>query len=914
MSKSPFPTGFLSADLFYDGAWQALGTDLDQQGVHVSHGARSEGSSAEASGLAFRVTNPTGKYSPRNPLSPLFGKVGRNTPARARVALGAPWLDLETAGARATTPDVAALDIVGDIDIRWHGYRDSWGVAADLMSKWSTTGNQRSWLLRAELSGLLTLFWSVDGTAVLTANGTVPIPPSAGEIALRVTVDVNNGAGGRTITFYWSDSVTGTWTQLGDPVVQAGTTSIFSSTAALTLGKEPTSVAGTPPQRVHAWQLHNGIGGTVVSSRTTSALTAGSTSFADDQARTWTVTSGSVTNLHTLAVCEVAEWPVSWNRKGPESVMVDVRANGVTRRISQGAEAVDSVLYRAQAAATAGLLAYWPLEDGTEATEFGPAFGSRVMNMSTGVDPAAYDAFRGSAPLPIFDGGRARGRVGAYTGTGEVQVRWVMWLPPAGVGGVVTLLRVELTGGTISWVDVKLNAAGDIGVYGYDDDGNEIAGSSNVVDSQEGKAGRVSLELSQNGAKVNWHRSTLESGASTGLAYGQDFTPNATLGRVSGITVNPYLHALPGVAVGHVAVGNVITSLYDGVQGQILTGFTGERASARMNRLALESGTVDVSVRASGAAAVPVASPAAMGEQQERTLLELLAEAEAADGGILHDDQNGLGLRYRSLASMATQIPVTIPYTDNLVIPFEPSDDDRLTRNRVTVQRPNGTRMTYEVETGPMGSQPPSAGGVGLYDEALTLNVETDDIADRSASWRAHVGTHDEGRYPSLGVDLAHPSLLANPVLTRKLLDLTPGDRVVITNPPAWLPPTSVDVLVMGVDVQVTPDHLRLVWACVPARPYRMGFWNAGHRYSGEGTVVTSSKTTTATSWTLTVPYGVVWTHADGDYQIMVGGELMTVTNVVGTVMTVVRSVNGVVKTHAAGAAIVLADPSFYAR
>jgi hypothetical protein len=201
-----------------------------------------------------------------------------------------------------------------------------------------------------------------------------------------------------------------------------------------------------------------------------------------------------------------------------------------------------------------------------------------------------------------------------------------------------------------------------------------------------------------------------------------------------------------------------------------------------------------------------------------------------------------------------------------------------------------------------------------LYDESLTLNVHTDDLAERTAGWLLHVGTWDEGRYPTLGVDLAHPFFLANPVLTRDLLSLTPGDRLVISNPPPWLPPRSVDVLVMGVQIAAGTHHVKLTWACVPARPYRIAYWNDSHRWSGDGTVLASGVTSTATALPLTTPLTVAWTHADGDYAIVVGGEVMTVTNVVGDTMTVTRSVNGVVKAHLAGDAVDLADPSFYAR
>lgn len=916
MDLSPFPEDFLGVDLFYDGGWQPLGDDLDQSGVSISHGVRSEGGTADVSQLAFKVTNSDGTYSPRNPASPLYGMVGRNTPARARVDLGAPWLSLETAGSRATTPDVANLDITGDIDIRWWGYRDSWTVAADLVSKWSGTGNQRSWLVRAEADGTLTLFWSVNGTAVLEARSTAALPAWAGEIALRVTMDIDNGASGRTVTFEYADTLslaaapdTASWTPLGEPVVQAGTTSIFNSTAALTIGREPTSAAFNTPQRVYGWSVRAGIGA-AQSLRTeciTSALTIGATSFTVT-GETFTVTGGSVSNTHVLAVCEVAEWPVDWNRKGAPSVMTQVRAAGPTRRLGQGAQAVESVLYRAiiATAESAELLGYWPMEDGSDATSLGAAIGPRPMALGGFVDPAAYDAFPGSAPIPTMNNGLNRALVQSYVSTGEVQVRWVQWTPSAGVASEIPLLRLTFTGGTIARIDVKIRADGNTGVFGYDEAGVEIGGSTFVSSTSiEGTAQRFSLELSQSGSNVFWRRSTLQPGETSGATFGQNFTGSQTLGRVTEVTLNPTRADLGAIAMGHVSIGTSVTTLFDGVQSEILTGHTGEEADARMLRLAAENGSAALMVR--GRQATP------MGEQQEETLLELLAEAAAADGGILHDNMRALGLRYRTLDSMGDQPAVTIPYTDNLVIPFDTTDDDGLTRNRVTVERRHGTRITHELTEGPMSLQPPPD-GVGLYDEALTLNLLDDDLVSRTGSWRLHVGTWDEGRYPTLGVDLAHPTFLADPELTRRLLSLTPGDRLVITDPPPWLPPRSVDVIVQGISADISPHHLRLQWASVPARPYHVGYWNAGHRWSGEGTVLASGVTTTATALSLDVPDNITWTHADGDYDITVGGEVMTVTNVVGSTMTVTRSVNGVVKTHDAGAAVSLAEPSFYAR
>jgi outer membrane lipoprotein-sorting protein len=62
----------------------------------------------------------------------------------------------------------------------------------------------------------------------------------------------------------------------------------------------------------------------------------------------------------------------------------------------------------------------------------------------------------------------------------------------------------------------------------------------------------------------------------------------------------------------------------------------------------------------------------------------------------------------------------------------------------------------------------------------------------------------------------------------------------------------------------------------------------------------------------VTPPSGISWTHADGDYAILINGEKMTVTNVSGNTLTVTRAVNGVSKTHANGSAVTLADPCYY--
>jgi hypothetical protein len=1097
--KSPFGPNMLGVDLQIDGAWTPITEDVDREGVHVSHGSQGESFETDVSQIEFKVRNGDGKYSPRNPSSPLFGKLGRNTPARVRAAAGAPWLEIGPNGYSGAA-DSASLSTTGDIDIRWWGDFALTDETDTLIWKADIPGS-RSWSLVADSNGRLVLWWYPDGTTSKWAQSDGLIPDWAGEIALRATLDVDNGSGGWTANFYWAPNLDGPWLSLGT-VTGAGVTNTFDGTSSVRLrggfvttqtqrvyGFEvrhgidappvssyrferavpgfdratsvsrsnlfydpvPEAPAGAwsagangsvgvvddpehgkvietvklstaqaaPSMSGHHWlltpnQAHkmhfdvlfegggsagsvnlyyrpNGASSTtgqvlvadnlqaytndwarVEASFTTTSTTPASnaalvvvipsgysvgtrvlmrqtilciasytdlsvfsgntpnsedwfyywvggvpfagpssvyagvpaTTYSDDQGRRYGLNSAAVTRSHTLAVGEVAEWPTGWNRRGAPSVLTSVQASGVRRRLGQGSDALKSAMFRQFSQPLSSVLGYWPMEDGSDAEALGAALGNRPMRISAAVTPAAYSGLRGSAPVPTLGTGTTYAEVAPYSITGGWQVRWLQWTPNPVPANDTKLMRVTLVGGTIGTVDVAANTAGNIYMFFYDHEDVliDVIGSSGS-EVLNGTTRRVSLGMAQSGTSVGWRWSILQPFATSGWTL-NGLLANQTLGRIRGVRFNPGMRDLGGIAVGHLLVQKELTSTWD-VDANVLIGYTGENSSRRINRLADQNGVK--LVRHGPWAGVD------MGEEEEQTLLELFAEAAQADGGILSDDPESLGLRYRSLGSMLDQPALVVPYQDNLVSPMLPVDDDAMTRNRITVSRPNGTEFTAARESGSMSVLPPPL-GVGGYDESLTVNVATDDLAERTAWWRLHTGTWDSERYPSLGFDLADPRLLADPVLTRELLHARLGDRLVITDPPAWLPPRPIDVIITGVDYVVTPLSFRVVFSCVPARPYRVARWNQAHRWSGSGTVTAGALSSSATSFTVTPPAGIVWGHPDGDYDIVIGGEVMTVTGVSGNTFTVVRSVNGVVKTHAAGAAVELASPSFYNR
>jgi hypothetical protein len=201
-------------------------------------------------------------------------------------------LDLPgTTGSHASTPDNAALDIVGDIDIRVRCAADDWTPASEQMpiAKNNTTGDQRSWAFSILSTGQLQLSWSTNGTGAGIALGQSTVATGFEDGTahwIRVTLAVASG----TVTFYVGEDGNN-WTQLGTAVV-VGATSIFNSTAILTVGGRVTgnAFAGL----ISRAELRNGINGTLVANPYFDERPTGTAGFNDSAGRTWTINGGAV--------------------------------------------------------------------------------------------------------------------------------------------------------------------------------------------------------------------------------------------------------------------------------------------------------------------------------------------------------------------------------------------------------------------------------------------------------------------------------------------------------------------------------------------------------------------------------------------------------------------------------------------
>lgn len=201
--------------------------------------------------------------------------------ATSAVTVSGNYLSLAgSAGDYASTPDSAALDIVGDIDLRARvaAVDFSSGASQAVVTKWNTTGDQRSYWLGINGSGGVEFAWSAFGTLISTV--VVTFTPSVAFVDgvaswFRVTLDVDDGSGNFVVRLYLSaDGVT--WT-LDNTFSPPTTTSIYSSTATLNIGADSAGTASNFSGKIFNTQVYNSAG-TLAASFAGSDAVSGATS------------------------------------------------------------------------------------------------------------------------------------------------------------------------------------------------------------------------------------------------------------------------------------------------------------------------------------------------------------------------------------------------------------------------------------------------------------------------------------------------------------------------------------------------------------------------------------------------------------------------------------------------------------
>lgn len=394
-------------------------------------------------------------------------------------------------------------------------------------------------------------------------------------------------------------------------------------------------------------------------------------------------------------------------------------------------------------------------------------------------------------------------------------LRFLMHVPAAGDTNNAAVMWMD-TNGTLAKVGVTYTTAssGSLTLTAYNS-GGTLLFTGTPITGVNGLLLMVSIELFPSGSTILAALECIIPGASSAYqAQSGTVSGTNTLGAVTGYHSGTVLaenapSGLVGTSIGHIVVQYELETLTS--VSQALNGYIGELAATRFQRLLGEEGIPFTLIG-------NLSDTEPMGAQPDDKLINVLQQTEDLDQGLMFEPRNSFGLGYRTYLSMTNQNPgLVADYSQAHVSPpFQPTEDDQLTRNIVTITRTGGSSYVAQVTTGPLSTQNPP-NGVGQYTYSLTVNAQTDTQLPATANPILALGTVDDYRYPQVTFDLSRPELQQ---LFEYLTQMQVGDRLQIVNPPSFLTATSIDQLAYGFTLDISGFKYTFEINCVPEAPF----------------------------------------------------------------------------------------------
>lgn len=592
---------------------------------------------------------------------------------------------------------------------------------------------------------------------------------------------------------------------------------------------------------------------------------------------------------------------------------VAYRAEGVLRRIGLWTTPLRSAMFRhISRTYAANLVGYWSGEESRDATQLSNYLPGGDPGRAIGVSFADGERPAGGDTSTKIDtngvGSRISGRFKPGPTTGGWQISWSCKLGALPAAGVRQMMSWTTTNG-YAWA-VNLDAGVFI-LQVNDRTGATLStttvGTGTGADPNQWITYRVKVSASAGTvtAEFGWYP---QGGV---YLYGISPTFAGTTGALASWSANGNT-AMVDARMAHVfGVKGVSDNLQSSAALQSFDGYVGELASVRYQRLCGQESIPAFQIGSH-------ADTQPMGRQAPATFLELLKEIQATDDCLIYDAHNQMGLVLRTRRNLYNQAAkITLSWPLQLAPTLEEELDDVGAMNLVTVKQRDGGEAVAEQATGPMSTLPPP-NGIGEYKGGPPVDVSVYDetsLADL-AGWWLSKGTIPGSRYPQVTVDLDGYPGLATAVHSVNL-----GDRIVITG----RLPDPIGLIVVGID-EVTNSHRRLVtFKCVSdAVLSNLGIYDTS-RYDSASTTLVGAETTTDVTWAITTAdrgdvWGGSWDGTPMPYPIIAAGERCSVTACTapaGTgpytqTMTVVRSVNGVIKAQLANEPVHIADPARY--
>lgn len=543
----------------------------------------------------------------------------------------------------------------------------------------------------------------------------------------------------------------------------------------------------------------------------------------------------------------------------------------------------------------------------------------RYRSLETDAAPGRTPGPPGSGDLPDL----ARGGVFSDTIPGAVSIGAFSWAVECDVKFPLGNAVVGTDATALTW-----HSTGTVGAWRLVDDSSGVG----LIYYTTATGAATTVRSAVNGYDGLWHHYRIEAvqnGTGIDVDLIQDgvaiLSTTLAASILGGNTFYLVQDTNPsGGAARMPAVGQVVFHI-DNTRGSdsyaAFTGWANETPADRFLRLCLEEG-LDAVVDEL------ITDQVLMGPQGRRTLPQLLEDCEDAAEGII-DETVDNRLRLSTLRSRYNrEVALTLDYAaGDILPPFEPADDDEQLRNRWTLTRPDGGEATFSRTVGPNNINDPEDDplGVGLYSDSAAVALSNDEALYVTAGWRVHRDTVDEPRYPSVRFELA-----ANPGLIPGWLRCDSGSRVLIASGPDDVGPDDPDEILEGYVETFDQASWDVDAHLEPASVYRVATVSSSTAFAPEtprldcgGSTLAAALNASDSAFTVNITDNCVWTHAYGDYPVVVDGEDMLLTSAAAAggaypaqtqVLSVQRGYNGTAITHAAGAEVHVKNPIILAR
>ena len=939
----------VTGEILVDGVWQSVSM-RENPTVSISRGVNSEGDEATPGRCSVSIDNRDGTYSPRNPNSSLYGKIGRNTPFRLRVddvpadptptlsdnftrTVTAGWGTADTGQTWVlyditdVSPAATDLEVNGTTGIMNMSDNNALGVEAsgadlsDIDVSYTVYVTEQAQDARSDYqiaTGVFTRLDSANDTGIAFNIGLRTDTGLPGNQGLRVAIDIAEWGNG-SLNFISQTSTVPNATYEPDVPLHCRVQSIGNNhRARVWMDGE------TEPDVWHA-QAYSDLydsGSFAMFGQVTAADTTLPLEIGYDDLEV--VVPNADTGVIRMRG-EIPAWPPARNLTSSD-ITAKIQPAGILRRLGQGQKPLKSFMSRYIPAFFPP--AYWPMEEGLQGDTYvadgtitqltGPMRVSGLEFAQTGDSPGQ----EGSAPLPkVISGATMKSPVIQSENTGYWSVDMAFRINEADWPTDATehqFLRFFTTGSTAyEWVLSLLLTGGNhrmvlrvydiehvqLGTISADHEGAGV----DLLD----KWLHLFVNADEDGSTLNYQFRWQDP--TTAGTWGNASTfASTSAGRVRTIDT-VFGSGAAGMFLGHLSVWGIRDTEFFNAPNMI-RGFRGLSTQQYLSLLSGQSG-VPLLIEGEGSEE--------LGPIPMETFLDVIKSASSTEMGLLTELRSSLGLHYETRETLYNRdADLTLDWSNGEVFePLSMTDDDKDIKNEVTVKRDGGSEHTETLSTGPL-SVNPAPDGIGKYDVSVDTIVYDDDQLPDQASWRLHVSTVDEMRVTKLTLKMGNPRMQSK---IDTVLALDAGSRIKITNVPSDLPPDGFDLLVLGYSESFATGVWNITFNCVPYSPYLVGIVGDEDqgRADSDNSTLSVSADSDDTSLTVAIDSGYArWIDSatyssEFPFDIKVGGERMTVTAITGTsspqTFTVTRSVNGVVKSHTSGTKVQLFQPTYVA-